>query len=241
MGVSQVPLLKPGIALFFNMECALVGRTNDHEKLLIDSSLRHAITHWCDSLNGALALVSSRTLDEIDRAFAPVQLCAAGQHGLERRAASGRIHREAANPALQASLERLRLALAREPSVIFEDRGSALAIYWRAAAGRTGVVRDAANVELARLGSDYRLLQVDEEAHLVPSKATTGAAVRAFMAEKPFQGRRPVFVGDEVSDLGGFEAANEFGGFGVAVGTYGVTDYRLDDVRAVRRWLGAAS
>jgi trehalose 6-phosphate phosphatase len=101
------------------------------------------------------------------------------------------------------------------------------------------MVRDAVNVELARLGADYRVLQAEEEAHLVPLKATSGTAVRAFMAERPFQGRRPVFVGDEVSDLEGFEAAKEFGGYSVAVGLNVTADYRLDDVQAVRRWLGA--
>jgi trehalose 6-phosphate phosphatase len=240
MDISHVPLLSRDTALFLNMEYALVGRANECEKQLIDSPLRHSIKQWRDSLDGALALVSSRTLDEIDRAFAPVQLSVAGQHGLERRAASGRIHREPANtPAIRASLERLRLALAREPTIIFEDRGSSLAIYWRTPAGRPGVVRDAANVELARLGSDYRLLLAEQEAHLVLAKATSGTAVRAFMAERPFQGRRPVFVGDEVSDFEGFEAAKEFGGYGIAVGANGLAEYRLNDVRAVRRWLGA--
>jgi trehalose 6-phosphate phosphatase len=75
---------------------------------------------------------------------------------------------------------------------------------------------------------------------LVPHGADKGAAVRAFMGEAPFTGARPVFVGDDVTDEDGFEAAGQFGGFGELVGRRNVTAarYGLPDPAAVIRWLG---
>jgi trehalose 6-phosphate phosphatase len=87
------------------------------------------------------------------------------------------------------------------------------------------------------LGPKYRLLEGAYVLELLPRSADKGTAVRAFMAEAPFQGRQPVFVGDDITDLDGFQAAREFGGYGVAVGSRVAGDFAFPDVQAVRRWL----
>jgi trehalose 6-phosphate phosphatase len=60
------------------------------------------------------------------------------------------------------------------------------------------------------------------------------------MEEPPFAGACPVFVGDDVTDEDGFEAADELGGFGILVGGRAPTAarYALADPRAVVEWLG---
>jgi len=74
---------------------------------------------------------------------------------------------------------------------------------------------------------------------LLPRVVNKGDAVRAFLAEAPFRGRRPVYVGDDITDIPGFEAARNAGGHGVAVGTRVAADYHFADVDGVRAWLGA--
>ncbi|RYG36492.1 MAG: trehalose-phosphatase, partial [Burkholderiales bacterium] len=66
-----------------------------------------------------------------------------------------------------------------------------------------------------------------------------GDTVRAFMAQAPFAGATPVFVGDDVTDEDGFAAAADLGGFGVLVGERRDTWARahLRDVTAVLAWL----
>ena len=58
------------------------------------------------------------------------------------------------------------------------------------------------------------------------------------MSEAPFEGRVPVFVGDDLTDEYGFVAVLQLGGHAVKVGR-GETcaHYRLANVAAVRRWL----
>ena len=69
-----------------------------------------------------------------------------------------------------------------------------------------------------------------------------GGAVGAFMAEPPFVGNTPVFLGDDFTDESGFEAAQALGGFGVVVGPRRPTAarYALRDVAATRAWLWRA-
>lgn len=72
--------------------------------------------------------------------------------------------------------------------------------------------------------------------------ADKGSALRSFMAEAPFAGTRPVFIGDDLTDEHGFVAVREFNGEGVLVGPRRPTAaiYGLEDVTAVRSWLEAA-
>jgi trehalose 6-phosphate phosphatase len=79
-------------------------------------------------------------------------------------------------------------------------------------------------------------------AELRPHGATKGDALRAFMTEPEFRDARPVFVGDDLTDEHGFEAAASLGGAGILVGPPrdSAARYRLDSVAAVADWLDAA-
>jgi trehalose 6-phosphate phosphatase len=80
-------------------------------------------------------------------------------------------------------------------------------------------------------------------AEIKPKGADKGSAVAAFMERPPFAGRRPVFVGDDVTDEDGFAAANRLGGVSVLVGALRETQarYGLADIEACRVWLAAAA
>ena len=73
---------------------------------------------------------------------------------------------------------------------------------------------------------------------LKPSGRDKGQAVQEFMAESPFKGRMPVFVGDDVTDEHGFNVVNSLGGYSIKVGRgRSNARWRLAGVESVRAWL----
>ena len=92
---------------------------------------------------------------------------------------------------------------------------------------------------LSNTAEDLRLIDGKMVLEIAPRHHDKGAAIRRLMAQPPFEGRHPVFVGDDVTDEDGFAAVNELGGTSVRVGSDGqsLATRTLPDVNAVRRWL----
>ncbi len=235
-----VPAIASDTALFLDFDGTLVPFEDDPGNVRVDAGLRAVVEAWSDRLAGALALVSGRPIEQVDRCFAPARLPVAGLHGLERRAADGELHRAPAAAELRRAAEVLRAALAAEAVVRLEDKDLVLTIHFRASPERAEAMHALARSVQDQLGSGYRLLTGANVVELLPLGVNKGTAVRDFMAEAPFAGRRPVFIGDDVTDLDGFAAAKALGGYGIAVGTRVTADYRLTDVQAVRDWLRTA-
>lgn len=165
----------------------------------------------------------------------------AGVHGLQRRTAVGEEIAVLAAPEL-AEATAIFQALARaQPQLIVEDKGLSVALHYRAIPSACEAVREVARrLEAA---TDLVLQEGDMVAELRTAGADKGQALEAFMAEWPFQGARPIFVGDDLTDEDGFLAAEAAGGYGVLVGEsrrQTVARYRLADVAAVLDWLEAA-
>ena len=91
-------------------------------------------------------------------------------------------------------------------------------------------------------GHALRLVPGKMVVEFQPRGADKGAAIAAFLAEPPFLGRRPVFVGDDVTDEDGFAEITRRGGLAIRVGAAAETlaPYALPSVAAVRGWLAAS-
>ena len=120
--------------------------------------------------------------------------------------------------------------------VVFEDKGHAFALHFRAAPERRQTCVDAVK---ALASPAFEVLAGASVAELRGRGVHKGAAIAAFMDEPPFAGRTPVFVGDDVTDEDGFRAVNEMGGVSVLAGPDRATAarHRLPDVASVVAWL----
>lgn len=205
----------------------------------IDQDLRLLLEALHRVSGGAVALISGRSIADIDRLFPGTRLPAAGQHGVERRDAAGTIegHAFPAEP-LAWARERLAAATAAKPGLLLEDKGLSLALHYRGAPRLGAYAHRVTRSLLHRVGAQYGIQTGKRVVELKPTGKDKGVAVLAFMREAPFKGRIPVFVGDDVTDEYGFAAVNRLRGLSIKVGR-GPTAarWRLPDVEGVKRWL----
>ncbi|HSN69995.1 MAG TPA: trehalose-phosphatase [Steroidobacteraceae bacterium] len=238
--MNRLPIRERAWALFLDVDGTLLDIVESPDAVHVPEALSHTLAAAAEREDGALALVSGRSLAQLDRLFAPHRFCAAGLHGLERRTAAGQILR----PAIpHARLDAARVRLARfadeHEGLLLEDKGLSLALHFRRAPELESAARDAMQTLLAELGPDLQVQEGKCVLELKPAGATKRTAIEAFMNEPPFEGRLPVFAGDDVTDEDGFAAVNELGGYSIRVGAEAPTQARcrVDSVAALRDWL----
>ena len=234
------PPLGRDCALFLDIDGTLAELAQAPDAVRIDAELVALLPRLRDELGGALALVTGRGITGADRLFPGIALPIAGQHGCERRDAAGAIHLHAPVRKTQARLRALLKRLAkRHPQLQLEDKGAALALHYRSSPQLASHVHRTLRRWLAP-DEGYALQPGKMLLEVRPEGRDKGTAIDDFMAEAPFAGRVPVFVGDDRTDEHGFEAVARRGGWGVKVGR-GRTSapYRLSNVATVRCWLVA--
>jgi len=209
------------------------------DAVVVDEALREVMLAVRETLQGAVALVSGREIAALDALFAPQRWPAAGLHGLERRDAAGCLHlRAVEGRRLDPARASLREVADRAPGALLEDKGHALALHYRNAPDHEAGLRRAMQGVAAGLAPEFTLLEGKCVLELKPSAATKADAVGEFLREPPFAGRRPIYVGDDVTDLDGFAAAERAGGLSVAVGDRVQAQRHLASPRDVRDLLG---
>jgi len=235
------PPLDRGVALFLDIDGTLIDLAASPELVTVHGEVAARLPELASELDGAVALITGRTIANADCLFPALSLPIAGQHGSERRAADGSIHRHRhAMPGFSQLRRELERFAARHDGVWLEDKGATLALHYRQAPRLASHVHRTLRQQLAigaggrawRLQPGKGILEVGQEGR------DKGTAIGEFMAEPPFRGRLPVFLGDDHSDEYGFATVTRMGGWSVKVGpgTTGAS-YRLADVAAVRRWL----
>lgn len=228
------------IALFLDVDGTLLEIASTPNTVKVPAALRNTLHLAAAREIGALALISGRSIGELDRLFAPWVFPAAGQHGFERRDAEGNLLRpsldgELLQPAREA-LSRLQLL---HRGLLLEDKGAALAMHYRLAPNCESLVREVMAELAARLAGQFVLRSGKCVLELTPAGYSKRTAIEAFMSERPFRGRTPVFIGDDVTDEDGFAAVNELGGYSIQVGkaSTSAARYHFGSVSAVVAWL----
>jgi trehalose 6-phosphate phosphatase len=226
-------------ALLLDVDGTLLEFLERPQDVVAGPSLQRLLAGLADRCGGALALISGRTIADLDRVFPARTFPAAGQHGLERRDAAGRVHRHAGGGGgLGAALACLRRFEARHPGVLLEDKGASVAIHYRAvpALGPDAVALVARVA--ATLGPRFEVLHGAMVVELRPAGRDKGSAIAEFLREAPFRGRTPVFIGDDRTDEFGFVLVNRRRGLTIKVGPAPTAaTHRLPDAAAVRQWL----
>jgi trehalose 6-phosphate phosphatase len=228
-------------ALFLDFDGTLVELAEAPGAIAVPNGLKPVLDRLAERLEGRLAIVSGRAVDDLQSHLGPLAAVLSGSHGAELLYADGRRVPVSAPPGLAAAREEVRRFAAGSAGLLVEDKPAGVALHYRLAPGRERAVGDFIKDLAGRSGLALQRGKMVVE--LRPHGADKGAALRRLMAEPPFAGARPVFVGDDLTDEHAFEAAAALGGAGVLVGPPRATAarWRLDDVAGVTGWLEAAA
>ena len=229
------------ISLFLDVDGTLIDLAPTPDAVIVSSALLDELSLAESRLDGALALVSGRPIDELDRLFAPVRLRASGIHGAEIRYSPSEPTRSLTNDRLSESAWiDLQHLLDGFPGVFAENKGVSFAVHYNLA----GPIERELFAALKRFVKRFAQFELE----LVPGNLVfelklpgfdKGSAIRRFMARAPFAGRRPVFIADDKMDRPGFETVLALGGIAFSVGfeMAGLSG-SFSRPAGVRAWLG---
>jgi trehalose 6-phosphate phosphatase len=229
-----------GAALFLDFDGTLVEIIDHPGQVQVDAGLRTLLAGLAAALEGRLAIVSGRSAAQMAALLHGLPLLIGASHGAELRWADGRTLSPAIPIAFTAAQEAQLTALAASHSgVLLERKPFGMAIHYRMAPEA-----EAQCVALAgKLAKQTGLaLQTGKQViELREPGANKGQAVRAFLAEPPMAGRRPIFIGDDDTDEAGFATARLLSGDGIRIGSPrpSAAGFVLPSVTANRRWLDA--
>ncbi|WP_236841769.1 trehalose-phosphatase [Bosea sp. PAMC 26642] len=209
---------QPGIALFLDFDGTLVEIAPLPDAVKLDRRMPAALDALRSSLGGALALVSGRPIDFLDEVLAPHRFDIAGLHGAQIRM-DGEIRSQLDVPdsMREATRDLVRFANSNV-GVIVEDKRISVALHWRMAPHLQDEALEMMRAIALRMGPGVRLQEGKAVAELVPAGASKGEAIAWLMSHPPYAGRKPVFIGDDVTDEAGFEAVNAMGGLSIRIG-----------------------
>ena len=239
------PLVAATHSLLLDFDGTLVEIADRPEAVVVDAALVALLGRLTEAFDGRLAIVSGRSVAQIEGFLGSAARVVIGSHGAELKLGERRIAPDRP-PALIAAERELTVALGPRQGIVIEIKSHGVAVHYRMASRDEADVieRTARRIAQRYAGSEGLVLQEGKMMiELRTGGHDKGSGIATLLTHAPFAGHLPVFIGDDVTDEAGFAAVTPAGGIGVLVGPDRATAarYRLDDVAAVRRWLGDAA
>ncbi len=204
-------------ALFLDIDGTLIDLAPSPDAIVVPTGLPQTLNAIADRLEGALALVTGRALAYADQLFQPYCFPIAGLHGCERRNAQRQVDRIIPTAEFEEMKASLAAAATQWPGVLIEDKGAAIAAHYRQAPQWRVQLTEAVEHHLLQAGQDFTLQRGKMVLEIRPVHANKGSALRAYLEEAPFRGRRPIAIGDDLTDEEMFRVANSFGGHSIRI------------------------
>jgi trehalose 6-phosphate phosphatase len=226
--------------IFLDVDGTLLDLAPTPLEVSVPARLRNALDALKIRLGGALAFISGRPIAEIDRIFHPLRLPAVGGHGAEIRFAPDREIRRSRIATLDKDLRAEFAQIVQlDPGILVEDKGFSIAIHYRLSPQFGGeVMKHVATICRHERCASLEVLPGKLVVEIKPSGYDKGTGLSELMSVAPFIGRKPVFIGDDITDHAAFAVLPDFDGIGFSVGgaVPGAT-FNFDGPQDVRFWL----
>jgi trehalose 6-phosphate phosphatase len=214
--IANPPKAEKDWALFLDLDGTLLDIAPTPDRVIVPNDLVGDLAAASAALGGALAIVSGRMLSEVDALLQPLRLPGGGEHGAVVRLPSGQ-YDEVDGRVPQSFVDALATAAATKAGTFVERKTHSVVAHYRRAAQHEDFYRALAHEIIAGRERDFEVLQAKMAVEIRPRTVTKARAVERLMSSEPFQGRTPVFIGDDATDADGFRAAIALGGAGIDV------------------------
>ncbi len=222
-------------ALLLDLDGTLIDIAPTPDSVVVEPGLVATLRDLAASLSGALAVVSGRPIDVVDRLLQDAPHAVAGEHGAAiRHAPHAAVERPDLPAPPDAWLQRADAMIAAHPGAVMERKARGFTMHFRGAPDAGPRFHDLLQGLLAGQ-TVFQLLGGSMVWEVRPAGADKGRAVRMLMRRAPFAGRVPVFIGDDVTDEDGMRVARAMGGLGLRV------DACFGTPAGVRAWLAGAA
>lgn len=239
---SLPPLDLDTCALLLDIDGTLLELAPTPRSVVVPPDLVPTLNGLLERTSGALALVSGRSLEDIDWIFSPARYPSVGGHGAEMRLSIDSEAVATHAPPMSPDLKRRFAAIAQMDSgILVEDKGYSFALHFRQVPHLETAIYDAVSKIRADLpNAPIEVLPGKAVCEIKHSGVTKATGVRELMSRAPFKSRRPVFLGDDVTDEAVFAIMPDFKGLSFSVGRQarGVAG-TFTGPSHVRRWLAS--
>jgi trehalose 6-phosphate phosphatase len=205
-------------ALILDIDGTIIDIAPTPESVIVPESLKLNLSRLCARMGGALALSSGRTIAAIDELFAPLKFVAADCHGAELRLDPHGPLQRCAAPLSSAEKAAFADIGKLDPRIRTEDKVYTFAIHYRSVPELEDTLFAMVNTRVHELESNLEVLSGKAVIEIKEPGFNKGTGLRHIMKDAPFAGRRPIFLGDDVTDEDAFAVLPEFSGVGISVG-----------------------
>ena len=224
-------LLPHHAALLLDLDGTLIDIAPTPDSVVVPSDLPGSLVSLRARLSDALAIVTGRPIAQVDALLPGVPYAIAGEHGCVIRHAPEAPEIRTAVPQVPASwLREAETLVAAHPGAILESKARGFVLHYRQVP-EAGPIFAAALSTLMQGWPHHAVGAAHMAWEIKPCGIDKGRAVTALMAQAPFAGRVPVFLGDDLTDEDGMRVARKMGGLGLRVQDH------FGDAAGVRNWL----
>jgi trehalose 6-phosphate phosphatase len=241
-----IPVTRQNIgkyALLFDLDGTLAPIAATPQQVHVPAETIDVLQRLEKCTGGAIAIVSGRSLAQIDNLLRPLQLSGAGLHGAQWREPDGSVHELPIDTAaVGVMVKSLAPLVDRWPGIQLENKGLSLALHYRNVPDYEQAARIAVEAAIQRAIQPYRdcfVLQPGKRVvEIKPHQASKAVAINRLMGLPPFAGRLPLFAGDDLTDEAGFQAVKVLGGVTIKIGEGdSMADWRFPTPAALASWL----